>query len=494
MSSWREKRFDIPIFRAILVQDGLPVLHFTFLGEHMLKRYIGDRAFYRRVLAVAVPIIIQNGITNFVSMLDNIMVGQIGTVPMSGVSIVNGLLFVFNLCIFGASSGAGIFTAQFHGSANHEGVRHTFRFKILICSLITAAGIGIFELGGESLIGLYLTGEGDAQIAAGAMEYALKYLQIMLWGFLPFALCNAYSSTLRESGETMVPMLAGVAAVLTNLCLNYVLIFGHLGFEPMGVRGAAIATVISRYVELGIVAAWTHLNGQKHPFIRGAFRSLYIPGALLKGIVIKGMPLLINEFLWSSGMAVTNQCYSTCGLDVVPAMNISSTLFNLGSVVFLSMGNSVGIIMGQMLGAGASEETVRDSNRKLIFLSVISGGFFGSLMAAASGLFPMLYNTTDSVRTLAGWLICISALLMPVNSYTNAAYFTLRSGGQTMVTFLFDSCFVWTVCVPLAFCLSRFTGIGIIALYAITQGTDVVKCVIGAFMIRQGKWIQNLTK
>ena len=135
----------------------------------MLNRYIGDRAFYRRVLGIAVPIIIQNGITNFVSLLDNIMVGQVGTIPMSGVSIVNGLIFVFNLCIFGASSGAGIFTAQFHGSADTEGVRYTFRFKFLICLLLGLLGGTIFALKGSALIGLYLTGEGEAATAAGAL-------------------------------------------------------------------------------------------------------------------------------------------------------------------------------------------------------------------------------------------------------------------------------------------------------------------------------------
>ena len=459
----------------------------------MLKHYIGDKAFYRRVFGVAVPIIIQNGITNFVSLLDNIMVGQVGTIPMSGVSIVNGLLFVFNLCVFGASSGAGIFTAQFHGSQDNEGVRHTFRFKFLICTAIALLGGLIFKAGGTTLIGLYLTGEGDAATAAGALQYGLQYLKVMFWGFLPFALSNAYSSTLRETGKTVVPMVGGITAVLVNLVLNYVLIFGHFGAPAMGVEGAAMATVISRYVELTIVAGWTHLHSDRNPYISGIFRSLYIPGKLLKSIVIKGMPLLINEFLWASGMAIMNQCYSTCGLDVVPAMNISSTIYNLASVVFLSMGNSVGIIMGQMLGAGNSEPQVRDANRKLIAVSVLSGAVFGGLMVCISGLFPAIYNTTDSVRALATQLICVSACMMPFNSYTNATYFTLRSGGQTMVTFLFDSCFVWTCCVPLAFCLSRFTAIAILPLYILCQGTDLVKCAIGAFMLKQGKWIQNLT-
>ena len=459
----------------------------------MLKRYIGDRAFYRRVFGVAVPIMIQNGISNFVSLLDNIMVGQVGTIPMSGVSIVNGLLFVFNLCVFGASSGAGIFTAQFHGSNDDEGVRHTFRFKVLVCLALTLAGCALFLSGGSTLIGLYLTGEGEAATAQGALDYGLRYLHVMLWGLLPFALTNAYSSTLRETGETVVPMTAGITAVTVNLCLNYVLIFGHFGAPKMGVEGAALATVISRYVELAIVSGWTHSHRERNPFIQGAYRSLYIPGKLLKSIVVKGMPLLVNEFLWSTGIAFMNQCYSICGLDVVPAMNICSTLFNLGSVVYLSMGNAVGIIMGQMLGAGHPEPEVRDTNRKLIAVSVTSGLVFGGLMAAVSGLFPQIYNTTDTVRHLATQLICICAFMMPFGSYINATYFTLRSGGQTMVTFLFDSCFVWVCCVPLAFCLSRFAHLSILPLYAICQGTDLIKCVIGAFMLKQGKWIQNLT-
>ena len=153
----------------------------------MLHRYIGDRAFYRHVLGIAVPIIVQNGITNFVSMLDNIMVGQVGTVPMSGVSIANGLILVFNLCIFGAVSGAGIFTAQFPGAQDTDGVRYTFRFKVVSCLLLALLGGLIFSLGGQPLIGLYLTGEGDAVIAQGALEYGMKYLVIMLWGFIPFA-------------------------------------------------------------------------------------------------------------------------------------------------------------------------------------------------------------------------------------------------------------------------------------------------------------------
>ena len=459
----------------------------------MLKHYIGDRAFYARALKIAVPMIIQNGITNFVSLLDNIMVGRVGTIPMSGVSVVNGLLFVFNLCIFGACSGAGIFTAQFHGSSDEEGIRHTFRFKILICLILAAAGIGIFLAAGTPLIRLYLQGEGDAADAAAVLSYGLDYLKVMLIGLLPFALCNAYSGTLRETGQTTVPMLGGITAVLVNLVLNYVLIFGNFGAPAMGVEGAALATVISRFVELAIVGGWTHLHADRNGYIRGVYRSFRIPATLLRSIVFKGMPLLVNEFFWACGIAILNQCYSTCGLDVVPAMNIASTIHNLGSVFYLSCGNAVGIIMGQLLGAGTSVEEVRDTNRKLIAGSICVATMMTGVMMVISRIFPGLYNTTEEVRSLAASLICICAVMMPFNSFTNATYFTLRSGGQTLVTFLFDSCFVWCCLIPVAFCLSRFTAMTILPLYMICQGMDVLKCALGGWMLKKGTWIQNLT-
>ena len=459
----------------------------------MLKNYIGDKYFYRRVLRVAIPIIVQNGITNFVSMLDNIMVGQVGTVPMSGVSIVNNLLLIFNLCIFGAISGAGILTAQFHGSANEDGIRQTFRFKFLICLLLTLAGGLIFTFANEPLIGIYLTGDGDPLDIVRTKVYGMDYLKVMIWGFLPFALSNTYSSTMRETGDGITPMLAGIVAVFVNLGLNYVLIFGHFGAPALGVVGAAWATVISRYVEFFIVAIWTHAKVKRYPYIKGAYRSLYIPKDLMSIIIRMGLPLLANEFIWSMGVAIKNQCYSTCGLDVVPAMNIASTLFTLGSVVFQACGNSVGIIMGQMMGAGRPKEEIQDHNRKLIAFSVVIGTLFGSVIAAFSVVFPAIYKTTPDVRYLATVLICINAALIPFNSFTNATYFTLRSGGQTTVTFIFDSCFIWGVCVPVAFVLSRYTGIGIIPLYLICQGTDMIKCIVGAKMLKQGKWIQNLT-
>ena len=460
----------------------------------MIKRYIGDRAFYRRAMVVAVPIVIQNAITSFVSLLDNIMVGQVGQMQMSGVSIVNQLMFIFNLCIFGANAGAGIFTAQFHGNADNKGIRHTFRFKIMVCAGLVAAWCTLFLAADTPLLRMYLQGEGSPEDAAAILGFGKDYLKIALWGLLPFAICNPYSGTLRETGQTVVPMIGGVVAVAVNVILNFVLIFGHLGIPAMGVQGAALATVIARFAELAVVAGWTHLNGKKCPFIQGAYRSLHVPGKLLGNIARKGAPLLMNECLFATGLAIVNQCYSTCGLDVVPAMNISNTVWNLVSVAFMAMGNSVGIIMGQMLGAGTPEAEIRDANRKLTALSVLCGIVFGGIAAACSHLFPMLFDITPEVADLAGWLIFISGLFIPFNSYVHATYFTLRSGGKTGITFLFDCGFTWGLLVSTAFLLSRYTDISILALYAICQCVEIVKCIVGHFMVRSGIWIQNLAK
>ena len=238
-----------------------------------------NRHFYRRILSVALPMMIQNGITNFVQMLDNVMVGQVGTIPMSGVAIVNQLLFVFNLCVFGAVSGAGIFTAQFKGREDNEGIRYTVRFKIMVGLLLSALGAAIFLTFRQQLIGLYLTGEGTPEDAAATMEYGIRYLKVMLVGLVPFALSNAYSGTMREVGETRVPMVAGIIAVLVNLAGNYILIFGHFGAPALGVVGAALATVISRFVELTIVACWTPARGAASVHHRGAAQPLHSPEA-----------------------------------------------------------------------------------------------------------------------------------------------------------------------------------------------------------------------
>lgn len=456
-----------------------------------LQRLIGTKSFYKMVFSIAVPVMVQSGITQLVSLLDNLMVGRIGTEQMSGVAIANQLIFVFNLCIFGGLSGAGIFGAQFNGRKDNDGLRYVLRFKLLLVFAISIIGVVVLGLFGEQLINLFLhegSAKGDLE---ATLSYGMEYLYIMLIGLIPYAVAQCYASSLKETGETVVPMIGSGVAVFLNLVLNYVLIFGKFGFPELGVRGAAIATVISRFAELLIMVLWSHRRNNRFEFFKGTYKSFFIPKYLVNDIVIKGTPLLINEALWSSGISMLTQCYSTRGLAAVAAVNISSTVTNLFNVVFMSIGSSIGIIVGNLLGANRFEEA-KDTDRKIIALSVVGCLFFGGMLALFSKNIPDFYNTTDEVRAIATSFLLISAFMMPFHAFTHACYFTLRSGGQTKITMLFDSCYVWIICIPVAYVLSRFTDLAIVPLYFICSALELIKCIIGFILLKSEKWVRNI--
>ncbi len=455
------------------------------------KKFIGDRAFYARLFSVMIPVLIQNVITNFVSLLDNIMVGRVGTEPMSGVAIVNQILFIFNLCIFGGLAGAGIFTAQYFGKGDNEGVRSSMRFKFYVASGVLAVAMTLLLTSGEHLISLFIHEGEDSLDLALTLVYGKKYLSVMLLQMPLFALLNVYSSTLRETGETQIPMRAGIIAVFVNLLFNYLLIFGKFGAPKLGVVGAAVATVLARAVECSIIVLYTHTHTSAHPFAKGLYRSMRVPFGLAKQIASTGLPLLINELLWSGGMTTLNQIMSRRGLEVVSAENIASTVSNLFFCAFFAMGTSISIIVGQLLGAGKLEQAV-DENRKLIAFSVALSTAVGLVMAALSPFIPRMYNTTEIVMHLAADMILINAVMMPANAFTNACFFTLRSGGKAMITFLYDSVYIWVLSIPLTLFLVLGTHLPIVPIYAICYGIDIVKCVIGFILVKKRIWVNNL--
>ena len=452
---------------------------------------IGTKDFYRKVFAIVVPMIIQNTITNVVSLLDNVMVGRVGTLQMSAVTIVNQLMFIFYLCIFGGMAGAGIFATQYAGANNNDGIRHCMRMKAIVGVIMTALALGVFLVFKQPLIEMYIAKDTLPADAAATIKYATDYMLVMLIGLLPFAIMQVYASSLREVGETKLPMFASITAILVNLVFNYLLIFGKFGFPKLGVVGAAIATVLSRFVEVAIIIIVSTLKRKKFPFIVGVFKSLYTPKNLAKQIITKGMPLLVNEFLWSSSMAVLLQCYSVRGIDVLAAVNISNTVNNLFNVVFLTMGNAVAIIVGQHLGANRIKEA-KQSVWQLLALSVGCCLIMGGIMACLAPFIPHIYKTEPEVKQMATYFLFVVAALMPVFAFAHNCYFTLRSGGRTLITFIFDSAFAWVIVVPFAFVLSKYTSLPVVPLYLSVQSLDIIKCIIGFFMVKKGMWIRNI--
>ena len=458
-----------------------------------LKKYFGDKNFYKTVMSVAVPIMIQNFITNFVSMLDNLMVGSLGTEQMSGVSIVNQLIFVFNLAVFGALSGAGIFTAQFFGKNDPDGIRYTIRYKVIVTLLLFGVAIFIFNVFEEPLINMFLH-ESDANAdVALTLEFAKKYLKTILWGIFPFCVAQIFSSTLRETGETVAPMVAGFIAVLTNCLFNWVLIFGKLGFPQLGVQGAAIATNISRYVECAVIIVFVILKRKKFTYFKGVSRSFGIPKKVFKDITVKGMPLLFNEFFWSLGMSLLSVAYSLHGIDVVAGYSISSTVMNLANIAFISLGSSIGIIIGKQLGANEFEKAY-DTDRKLITFSVVLSIGIGVIVFLIGDKIPLLYNVSDASKEYAAFFIKVCSLFIPVHAFANASYFTIRSGGKTLITFLMDSVFIMCVNVPIAFALFYAFHLSIWAIFPIVQAIDIIKVIIGMTLVKKKVWLNNIVE
>ena len=458
-----------------------------------LKKFIGDKAFYKTALTVALPIMLQNLITNLVSMLDNIMVGSLGTEQMSGVSIVNQILFIFTLAVFGGLSGIGIFTAQYYGKKDEDGVRYTLRLKAILAVLIFAVGAAILVLFQEPLINLFLHDgeyEGDLTLT---MDYAKEYLFVMLFGLLPFAFTQVFADTMRQTGDTLTPMVVGFLAVGTNCLFNFLLIFPHplVGFPGWGVTGAAVATVFSRFVECVILILFVYTHKRRFPYIRGAFRSLYIPGEALGQMARKGLPILFNEILWSGGMTAMSIAYSLHGLDVVAGYSISSTISNLFAMAFLTMGSAIGIIAGKHLGAGDGDKAY-DAARKLTAFSFAISVVVGLIMFAVGGEITRFYNTSEASIGLARYFIRVSACALPLQAISNASYFTLRSGGKTVITSLFDSGSVWLIAVPTAYLLYYVGHLSIYWVYPIVMALEIIKDVLGLTLVHKKVWIRTL--
>lgn len=459
--------------------------------KKLARKFIGDKAFYRMVFTLVIPLMVQQGITSFVSLLDNVMVGGLGTESISAVAIVNQIMMVFNLAIFGGLSGCSIFGAQFYGNNDNEGMRHTFRFKMYFSVITAILGILIFIFFGDAFIGMFLHDSGDSGDLALTAKVGKDYMMIMLLGLLPFAVSQTYAGTLRETGETVAPMISSVIAIFTNLILNYILIFGKFGFPAMGAAGAAIGTVVSRYVELIYVVIHSHRHYEKYQFLAGAYSSFKVPFALIKKIAVTGTPLLVNEVFWSLGMTFINQSYSLRGLNAVAAINITGTAWNVFCIMFMAMGSAVAILVGQKLGAGLKEEA-RDLDNKLCFMTVVIHIVMGAAMIAMSGVVPMIYNVDQSVRELTTKLLIVCGSALPMHSFVHVVYFTIRSGGKTFITFLFDCLYTWVVPVPLAYFMCRYTDLSIVWLYFAVQFIDVIKVVIGAFMLKSDFWLNTI--
>lgn len=448
-----------------------------------MRKFIGDKKFYRLLFAIVMPIVLQQFITQFVSLLDNLMVGQVGSSEMTGVSLANQILFVFNLGIFGSLSGASIFATQYFGAKDKKGYQETFRFKWLMGLVIFAITTIIVIIFNKQLINFFINSqEGEFSNPGIVLESGRTYLLIMLVGNLPFIIKEIYATSLREMKETFIPMLSGIIAIVVNLFLNYLLIFGKWGFPKLGTSGAAIATVVSRFVEMIFVIVYVKIKNKQFDYLNGVYQKI-LSFQSFKKFLPKTLLLLSNEVLWALSLTLILSCYALRGLDYVASFNICNTVTN----VFLTVGTS----LGNKLGAKDISDAKASSYRILAF-SIIVTIVFSFIMVGSSFILPNIYETSENIKEVARNLIIIGAIFLPVHAFNTCCYFVLRAGGRIVLTILFDSVFVLIVRLPLAFILSKYTTMSIYIVYAIVDGIDFIKTFVGYILIDKGIWLKAI--
>ncbi len=456
--------------------------------DRMMKQF--RRGYYKDALIIAVPIMVQNIITNFVSLVDNIMIGQLGTSGITAVAVSNQLLLLYIVGVSGALSGAGIFTAQYFGNQDQEGVRHSIQAKMLLAIVIGSIALGIYLVFGESLIDMYVLGGNDPGRSIETKDLALSYLQIMLFGILPIGLSQVYMSSLRELGESRYPMVASMAAVLANMVLDYVLIYGKLGLPALGVKGAGIATVIARVIEMSILIVVT-LRCRNKGMFKGIHKIYEVPRQLLGNIVKKGFPIFISSFVWAFGIAFITQAYSTRGIEAVAAYNIAGTVNGIFVSIFNAVSIAIMIIIARLLGANRMAEA-RKANKDLLVLSVGICIVIGLVMAFIAIYIPNLYNTSTSTRSASRKIMWVMATALPICAFTNGASGTLKAGGETTRSLMIDSGFMLGLTIPIAYILSRYTDWPIVPMFLLIQYLEIIKALVLYLEIKRGRWIRKV--
>jgi len=450
----------------------------------MIKKYIGDKKFYRKVALIALPITVQQFVTATIQIVDNFMVGKLGEEAINAVTIPNQLFFVMILLMFGLVAGAGIYTAQYFGSKDIDKLKQSFRFKISSALIISVFSFIILSNYGRGLIGFFVNTE-------STIDLAEKYLRIVRFNVFPLFLIVAISTTFREIAKPKVPMYASITAILVNTFLNYILIFGKFGAPALGVEGAAYATVFARYLEFAIIYILVKKHGKI--FDSKIINLLRIDKRVFGKIILAALPLMTNEIFWSLGQTMYVKAYSTRGDFALAAFSISNSVSQIVFVIFSGMSGAIAVMVGNTLGENKLEDAKSNAD-KLIAFSIMVAAIMGVFLIGLSFVIPNLYEIESITRDIVRFNLRVNGVFIPLYALNVGIFFALRSGGDTRSTLIMDAVFMWVVSVPLAIGLAYFTKVDVRIMFLLVQATDILKFFLARNRYNQEKWVQNLAK
>ncbi|MBE6107545.1 MAG: MATE family efflux transporter [Erysipelotrichaceae bacterium] len=449
-----------------------------------LRKFIGNKEFMKSALTVAIPLMFQQLVTSSVNLIDNMQVGQLGDAALGGVAAVNRYYMIATFGTNGVLAAAAIFIAQYFGAKNMQKTKESFRFSIL-CAFAIMIPFALTGLLKPEVIVKFFTDD------AAILKQGVDYMGVAAYTFFPMALSLSINNAFRACGETKKPLVIGILTALCNTMFNYILIFGHFGAPALGVRGAALATLIARLFEM--ITLLIVLKLSEMPFKTKVKNLLKFPFELGKRIMIKAAPLALNEVLWSSGMAMLFKFYSTRGPEVMSGYSVAGTTSDLFYVLFGGMAVASNVLISQELGANHLDEA-RDNGYRLLGFSTMLAVVFGIGMFTTSYLVPPLYNVSETARFVASSMLKIQGVMFWIYMFTCMCYFILRAGGDTKNTLLMDSVFMWTVNLPFVCACTYLTDLPIVGLYLAGQAADFLKLIISYKMVSKEKWVRNLTE
>ena len=453
------------------------------MEEDLLKR----KVFLKKLIFIGFPMVLQSAISNLLNFIDNIMVGGLGTVAIEAVSIVNQIFFVYICVLCGTISGAGVFGTQFFGKKDYEGVKKIFQIKWIFSIFIILFTILVFYLLKGYIVDLYLH-KCNADKRLEILNAVNLYLPFIVLSAIPFGIRKIYASTLNESGNTKITMYSSVVAVISNTILNYSLIYGKFGFPVLGIRGAAIATFISRCIEFFIVIIFS----KQFTFFKSIYSNFVVTREYFLKITKNITPLILNTFLWSYSFSIVIQIYSLKNIDNIAIMSISTAFSYIFIDLLVAVGSTAEIILGHELGKN-NFYLANILAKRILLVTFSIALFFSFIMYFYSFYFPDFYNVNAEIKNMATKCIQSFAVTFVFTTFVNTSFHILRAGGKTVLTTLFDSVFLWGIMMPVQFFLVKFTGLELFQIYFLVLFLQIVQVIIGYILISKKVWIQNLT-
>ena len=453
------------------------------------KTYWGSPGFYRKALAIAVPVMLQALVQNLVSLVDNFMVSGLGDVKMSGVNVSNQVLFVFMIALMTLSSAGAIFMSQFNGANDREGMKQAFLFKFHAGLFLTAIVTGLAIFLPRQILTLLVNTNSQRE---AVLEQGRAYISIILFTFVPMTLSIVIGSSLREIGKVHAPLYISVSAALVNTFLNWAFIYGNLGAPRLEVRGAALATVIARGYEM--IVFIIYINRTKPPFyVR--LRELYRVNMRVFVIILqKSGFIALSEMSWVlTETTMTAVFNGRGGAEIISGMAAGWAIANIFFLVFQGLHTSIGVIVGGTLGKNELDQA-RHEARWLRSGAIVAGTVVAMIESFSVLLIPIVFgNLSPGAQLITRNMLWVIAIYMPLWSYLNAQFATARAGGDAVMGVWVDVSVNIFLFLPAIFILAVLTNLGPIALYALVKITDFVKVGIAAWQLRTERWVKNMT-